>query len=207
MEQKKYYVVWNGRQRGIFDSWEECARQVIGYPAAKYKAFKTRAAAEQAFLQGHDQNHDDQAGQSQPRLLSPKVPVAESYCVDAACSGNPGPLEYRGVHTASGREIFHQGPFENGTNNIGEFLAIVHALAWLKTQGITAPVYSDSEVAIGWVKRGKCHTTLKADEKNARLFQRIARAERWLQENGVPVPLLLWDTAAWGEIPADFGRK
>lgn len=203
---RKFYVVWKGRQKGIFSSWEECAAQVVGYPGAEYKAFETLAAAERAF-QGRYQDYVGQARQTPPWLLSPKPPIAESYCVDAACSGNPGLLEYRGVHTASGREVFRQGPFENGTSNVGEFLAIVHALAWMKTQGIAAPVYSDSEIAIGWAKRGKCLTDLKPDTKNARLFDLIARAERWLQENGVPVPLLKWDTEAWGEIPADFGRK
>lgn len=202
----KFYVVWKGHQSGIFSSWEECAKQVIGYPGAEYKAFETFAAAERA-LQRSYQDYLGATTQAQPWLLSPQPPSAESYCVDAACSGNPGLLEYRGVHTTSGQEVFYEGPFENGTNNVGEFLAIVHALAWMKAQGIVAPVYSDSETAIGWVKRGKCLTDLKPDARNARLFDLIARAEQWLQKNGINVPILKWDTKAWGEIPADFRRK
>ncbi len=203
---RKFYVVWKGRQKGIFSSWEECAAQVVGYPGAVYKAFETLDAAERA-LQGRFQDYGGVKTQTQPRLLSPTPPVAESYCVDASCLGNPGLLEYRGVYTANGQEIFREGPFQNGTNNVGEFLAIVHALAWMKTQGIAAPLYTDSAIAIGWVKRGKCLTDLKPDEKNAPLFDRIARAERWPQENGIHVPILKWDTEAWGEIPADFKRK
>ncbi len=203
---EKYYVVWNGRQRGIFSTWEECARQVLGFPGAQYKAFASRGEAERA-LASEYAAYAGRPASTQRWLFAPQPPVAESYCVDAACSGNPGRLAYRGVHTASGQEIFRQGPFENGTNNIGEFLAIVHALAWMKSRGITAPIYSDSEVAIGWVQAGRCHTDLKPDEKNAPLFQLVARAERWLQENGIIAPILKWDTEAWGEIPADFHRK
>ena len=43
-------------------------------------------------------------------------PIKESIAVDAACSGNPGKMEYRGVYVADGRELFHIGPFEEGTN-------------------------------------------------------------------------------------------
>jgi len=90
----------------------------------------------------------------------PQSAIAGSYCVDAACSGSPGRLEYRGVVTSTGKEFFRQGPFENGTNNVGEFLAIVHALIWLKRKKVSSPVYSDSQTAITWVKRKACNTDL-----------------------------------------------
>jgi ribonuclease HI len=127
--------------------------------------------------------------------------------VDAACSGSPGRLEYRGVDLRSGKEIFHQGPFANGTNNIGEFLAIVHALVMLKKKGSALPVYSDSDTAITWVKAKHCNTRLAADKMNAPLFELIDRAEEWLAEHKKNNPVLKWDTQAWGEIPADFNRK
>lgn len=111
------------------------------------------------------------------------------------------------MHTTSGKELFHQGPFENGTNNIGEFLAIVHALALLKKKGITSPIYTDSEIALQWIKDKKCKTKLKKDDRNAPLFDLIDRAEMWLNENSFENPLLKWDTENWGQIPADFGRK
>jgi ribonuclease HI len=202
----KYYVVWKGRKTGIFDSWEACAEQVKGFTNAEYKAFASRDAAERAF-QG---NYDDYRGRpssSGEWLFAPEPPVAESYCVDAACSGSPGRLEYRGVHTGTGKQILRQGPFENGTNNIGEFLAIVHALAWLEQKGISAPVYSDSETAIGWVEEKKCKTKLVQETSNAPLFDLIARAEAWLSGREKTNLLLKWDTEAWGEIPADFNRK
>ncbi len=202
----KFYVVWKGRKTGIFTSWEECEAQVKGYAGAEYKSFNSRESAERAFRA----DYADYAGKpasTNAWLFAPNPPVRESLAVDAACSGSPGRLEWRGVRVDTGQKIFHQGPFENGTNNIGEFLAIVQALAWLKKQPDPAPVYSDSETAIAWVKAGRCNTDLAPDARNAPLFDLILRAEAWLAENATRNPVLKWDTQAWGEIPADFNRK
>jgi ribonuclease HI len=206
VQKMKFYVVWKGRKTGIFTAWEECAAQVKGFTGAEYKAFESRAAAERAFQEGYTAHAGKPASNGQ-WLFAPNPPIAESYCVDAACSGSPGPLEFRGVHTRTGKEIFRQGPFENGTNNVGEFLAIVHALGWLKQNRLELPIYSDSATAIGWVRKKRCNTELAADETNASLFELLQRAEDWLDENRVVVPILKWDTRAWGEIPADFNRK
>ncbi|MCX6038679.1 MAG: ribonuclease H family protein [Chloroflexi bacterium] len=205
-EKPKFYVVWKGRRTGVFSSWEACAVQVQGVTGAQYKSFTSRAAAEQA-LRGKYAAHVGKAVSSGEWLFAPNPPVAESVVVDAACSGSPGQLEYRGVDLRSGKEIFRQGPYENGTNNVGEFLAIVHALALLEEQGSALPVYSDSETAIAWVKAKQCNTELAADETNAPLFELINRAEDWLAEHKTASPILKWDTKAWGEIPADFNRK
>ncbi len=208
MSQKaKFYVVWKGRKTGIFSSWEQCATQVQGLTGARYKSFPSRAAAEQAF-KGKYFAQDGKPASGGNWLFSPNPPVADSWCVDAACSGNPGRLEYRGVDLRSGKEIFHQGPYPHGTNNVGEFLAIVHALRLLEKQkSRQLPVYSDSSTAIGWVKKKRCNTELAADEQNETLFKLIDQAEDWLAEHAVANPILKWDTKAWGEIPADFNRK
>lgn len=206
VEKPKFYVVWKGRKTGVFSSWEACAAQVHGFTGAQYKSFASRRLAEQA-LQGKYAAHVGKPVSSGEWLFAPHPPVAGSVVVDAACSGSPGRLEYRGVDLRSGKEIFRQGPYENGTNNVGEFLAIVHALVLLEGQGSAMPVYSDSDVAIGWVKKKRCNTRLAADETNAALFKLINRAEDWLAERKKINPVLKWDTKAWGEIPADFNRK
>ena len=124
-----------------------------------------------------------------------------------ACSGNPGPMEYQCIDLATGQRIFHFGP-TMGTNNIGEFLAIVHALALMEKQGIKDKViYSDSYNAILWVNKKKCKTTLEHNETTAGLHNIIARAEQWLRTHSVTTPIIKWETKKWGEIPADFGRK
>jgi len=138
--------------------------------------------------------------------LPPEV-SANAWAVDAACSGNPGPMEYQGIDLATGAQVFHFGP-QHGTNNIGEFLAIVHALALMEQRGIKGKtIYSDSYNAILWVRKKACKTKLERNEKTAALYNIIARAENWLRTHPVQVPIIQWDTRKWGDIPADFGRK
>ena len=166
MAKYKYYVVWEGRARGIFDSWEECKEQVDNFKGAKYKSFDSLEAATEAFRNAPDDYFDvmRKIGEhSRDKLSAPILPpsvIADSLSVDAACSGNPGKMEYRGVDTKSGIELFHVGPLEQGTNNIGEFLALVHGLAYLQQRDSNIPIYSDSRNAILWIKQKKCKTKL-----------------------------------------------
>jgi len=206
---QKFYVVWKGRKTGIFDRWEDCSAQVTGFVGAEYKAFERRSEAEQA-LAGKYEDYKGKAALkrvSQARLTSAGKPIVPSYAVDAACSGNPGVLEYRCVDVQTRQVIFQQGPYRKGTNNIGEFLAIVEALMLLAERGLDLPIYSDSGVAIKWVRAGKCGTVLTRDDHNTALFVRIAKAEKWLAANRPGTRILKWETDAWGEIPADYGRK
>lgn len=206
MAKAKFYVVWKGRRVGIFNTWDECSAQVSGYPGAEYKSFDSLPAAEAA-LRGRLADFKGKPASSQGWLLAPTKPLLPSISVDAACSGNPGPLEYRGVETESGKQIFKLGPYADGTNNVGEFLAIVQALVWLQEQALDWQVYSDSKNAILWIKAKKCRTKLAHTGRNAGLFDLIARAETWLAANHYSNKVLKWDTKAWGENPADFGRK
>ncbi|GAB4542460.1 MAG: ribonuclease H family protein [Anaerolineales bacterium] len=207
MSKLKYYVVWKGRKTGIFTTWAECEQQVKGYVGAQFKAFNSEAEAEAAYLA----NYDDYKGKASSHgkwKTADEKPLLPSLCVDAACSGSPGKVEYRGVNTETGEEIFRAGPYAAGTNNVGEFLAIVHALTWQAKHNVHLPIYSDSENAILWVNAGKCKTNLQHSQKNALLFALIRSAENWLAENELPEgKILKWDTSAWGENPADFGRK
>lgn len=210
MAKKKFYVVWEGVTPGVYESWTACQQQIKGYPNAKYKAFENRKEAEEAF-QGRFSDFVGKpktpgASKPAPDTRENKGIIWDSISVDAACSGNPGAMEYQGVDTKTGDQIFHQ-QFELGTNNIGEFLALVHALALLNQQGKKTPIYSDSRIALGWVKKKKCKTNLKKTAKTVRLYELIERAEKWLQTHTYPNKLLKWETERWGEIPADFGRK
>lgn len=213
-KKQKYYVVWEGREIGVFRSWSECEAQVLNFPGAKYKAFDTEQDAVEAFQNGHEDYVQMKSGRSDVTKMLPDYrnletggPQLESLAVDAACSGNPGKMEYRGVYLRSREEVFHMGPLEQGTNNVGEFLAIVHGLALMKQKGLSLPIYSDSANAISWVKQKKCKTKLARNDKNDYIFELIARAEKWLHENSYTNPVYKWETRDWGEIPADFGRK
>lgn len=94
-----------------------------------------------------------------------------------------------------------------GTNNIGEFLAIVHGLAYLKKNNLGMVLYSDSVNAINWVRAKQCRTKLAMTPETQHLYDIIRRAEAWLHNNRYTTQILKWDTDCWGEIPADFGRK
>lgn len=209
MTKQKFYVVWEGVTPGIYTSWTDCQLQIKGYDGAKFKSFDTREEAERALASSPYAYIGKNAKQKHAKPSSGILPacvIDNSLAVDAACSGNPGPMEYRGVHIASNQEIFHFGPMK-GTNNIGEFLAIVHGLALLKNKGLDMPIYSDSANAISWIRKKKCKTQLPRTEETEILFILIERAEKWLRENTYTTPILKWETKEWGEIPADFGRK
>jgi ribonuclease HI len=208
MAKQKFYVVWEGRKPGVYTSWDECKSQIDGVAGAKYKSFESRKEAETAFQSDYWKFVKKADATPKGSKPSKAAIIRESVAVDAACSGNPGDMEYQAVWVADGTKLFYQGPFPDGTNNIGEFLAIVHALALLKQQGKpNLPIYSDSKIAQGWVKKGKCNTKLEATNRNARIFELIQRAENWLAMNKITNPILKWETEVWGEIPADFGRK
>ncbi len=211
MSKQKYYVVWHGKENGVFDSWNSCKKQVMGFPGAKYKSFETKEEAEEAYKQ-HSSEFVGK-GKKKPELTAEQKrkygePIQMSISVDGACNSRTGKAEYRGVYTHNAQEIFKMGPFDDGTNNIMEFLAIVHALSYCKREEIPLPIYSDSRNAILWVQKKEVRTKQPRTVKNEPLFNLIDRALKWLNENeNFPNKILKWETKAWGEIPADFNRK
>ena len=213
-----FYVVWQGRETGVFESWAACEQQVKGV-AAKYKGFATRAEAEKALAEGADKYITPRSAtkKQEPTSLSLKDlspsemqqhgVILPALAVDAACSGNPGKMEFRGVIADTGTEVFHRGPYVGGTNNIGEFLAIVLGLAYLKKHNLPWVLYSDSKTAIAWIRQKKCKTQLEWNANNQDLFLAVRAAEKWLADNTWTTTIHKWETEKWGEIPADFGRK
>jgi ribonuclease HI len=209
-KKRKFYVVWEGRQRGVFGEWQECEAQIKGFANARFKSFDTLAEAEAAL--GTDyQDFIKPKGSVVPNpLLIPAAigkPISDSISVDAAWNTATGLVEYQGVYTQTKELIFHQGPFEDGTNNIGEFLAIVHGLAYLQKHKSELPLYTDSKTAISWIKRKHANTKLVLTPTNKPLFDLLQRAENWLANNSFTTKILKWETEYWGENPADFGRK
>ena len=207
---QKYYVVWAGEEPGIYDNWSTSKKQIDGYTGAQYKSFQTLKEAEKAFGSSpflYLGKAKKSSLISEEELKRVGRPLAQSICVDGACAGNPGLAEYRGVDTETGAEFFRQGPFPDGTNNVMEFLAIVHALAFCKQRHLDLPIYSDSKNAINWVKFKNPRTKLVVTSKNQQIFILLDRAVKWLHENDYQNKILKWETKAWGENPADFGRK
>ena len=207
----KFYTVWRGRKTGVFDSWDDCKAQVGGFEGALYKSFDSRAEATRAFADpahAHiGQNKKPASAVSPLKAAIVGQPITDSVVVDAAWNTASGDMEYQGIYLPTKQKLFAMGPYSDGTNNIGEFLAIVHALAMLHQRGSALPVYSDSKTAIGWVKKKKANTKLEETPRNAVLFELLARAETWLLNNVYANKVLKWETEYWGENPADFGRK
>ncbi|RXZ81300.1 ribonuclease H [Paenibacillaceae bacterium] len=231
MAEKKYYVVWVGKQAGVFTSWAECQAMTSGVAGAKYKSYSSKADAERAYKEGWKKHWGQSAGSksgtagsagvgkpstaAKRRTSSAGATSADSAAeidydsisVDVGTRGNPGPIEYKGVDTRTGEILFYVGPVPNGTNNLGEFIAIVHALAYLKQQGSTKTVYTDSRTALSWLKKKSAVSTLVKNESTKQIWEMTERAERWLQNNTYKNKVIKWETEKWGEIKADFGRK
>lgn len=216
-KKRKFYVVWEGREPGIYEDWEDVRDQVEGFPGAKFKSFDSQTAATIAYRG----NYADEASiieaiaahrgsrEAAEELLFDHPEInPDAIAVDGACAGNPGVMEYRGVKVNTNEEIFHVGPLPDGTNNVAEYLALVHALALLYKNGDgVTPVYSDSRTARSWIKNRGHRSKLERTSFNGRIFEMLQRADIWLHTHTFTNPVLRWDTDRWGEIPADFGRK
>lgn len=206
-KKQKFYVVWRGKKPGIYTSWPDCQKQTVGFDRAQFKSFTTKDEAEQAFAKSFEEIKDLKGKKILHELTTKDKPILKSISVDAACAGNPGRLEFQGVFTDTQTPLFARGPYEMGTVNIGEFLALVLGLAWLKKNKLDLPIYTDSLTAMAWIRRGKINTKLEWTSKNQKLLQAVHGAMKWLKENDYNTEIIKWKTDIWGEIPADYGRK
>lgn len=219
-KKRKWYVVWRGYAPGIYDNWAACERAVRGYPGAQFKGYESESAARAAFSGSYDDVRrlsgsggvSRRVGELAGGRVAVGGPQLPSVCVDAACNMRTGVMEYRCVDVETGALYFSRGPFYDTTINVGEFLALVEAIAFLnhaahRDKGALLPIYSDSRTALAWVRERHARTTMSRTAKNGQLFDLIARAEAWLKRSRYANPLLKWETRAWGEIPADYGRK
>ena len=202
MTRQKYYVVWKGNKPGIYQSWERCQNEIKNEKGALFKSFSDEAEAKKAYEQGYETYK-----KTLDFIDISDGPELNSISVDAASSGNPGTMEYQGVDTNTKEVLFKMGPFNNATNNIGEFLALVHGIAILEKDLKKRIIYSDSVTAMSWVRKKRCQTKLKRNDENEEVFILIDRATKWLKENNYSATIRKWETKKWGEIPADFGRK
>ncbi|MEI3613260.1 ribonuclease H [Pseudogracilibacillus sp. SO30301A] len=217
MAKKKYYVVWAGRKPGIYSTWTECQAQTNNFKQAKFKSFESREQAEKAYREGWEAHWGNRSSQKALKNQLKKNEASNtstsneidynSISVDVGTRGNPGPVEYQGVDTRTGEVLFSYGPISKGTNNLGEFLAIVHALAYLNKIGSNKTIYTDSQNAMKWVREKKVSTTLKRDKTTAEIWHLIDRALDWLHTHSYENKILKWETKKWGEIKADYGRK
>jgi ribonuclease HI len=162
---QKFYVVWSGRQTGIFSDWATTQKAVDGYAGARFMSFPTRAEAEQAFARG---SHSTIPAKSASRQKTRTSDVERSakhsahqfnvsiYC-DGACEPNPG-------NAGSGIVVYRAGKLAQlwfglynprGTNNTAELNALYHALRMAEAEikdGYTVEVCSDSAYSINCIR-------------------------------------------------------
>jgi ribonuclease HI len=218
-KKQKYYVVWKGHNPGVYNTWDEAKMQIQGFENAMHKSFESLEEATLAYKQNPwtfmksggestTKSTTTPKGLSIEELFKKNIISKNAIAVDAACAGNPGDVEYRGVDLTTGAELFRKGPYPQGTNNLGEFLALVHALAHCKQKGLyNKIIYSDSLTAISWVARKNVKTKLEKSSINEEIFDLTERALLWVKNNTIANKIIQWDTPSWGENPADFGRK
>lgn len=194
---KKFYVVWVGKKKGIFETWDECKQSIQGVSGAKFKSFSSKIRAQAEYY---------------GETCSPN-PGEMALTVDGACKGSTGEGEFRGVLLPSKTEVFRYGPYSGATNNIMEYLAAIRGLKWIESRGLRIPVYTDSATALHWIKdspQSECATSASVPSDSV-LFSNISKSKAWINSRVKKAELLgclrKWDTAVYGEIPADFGRK
>lgn len=218
----KYYVVFIGHNPGVYDNWDEARIQSEGFPGAVCKGYSSSESATMAYRKfiGNGERRElfnlisnsmEKLGEGEEKKESKYISHPEidedAWATDASCLGNPGKMEYRGVEVKTGKVLFNIGPFEDATNNIGEYLALVHAMALMAKEGKYHNIYTDSVTAMSWVRNKKIKTQLKSTQNNAKIFELLARASVWVNTHTFPAKILKWQTEKWGEIPADYGRK
>ncbi|MEJ0005513.1 MAG: ribonuclease H family protein [Steroidobacteraceae bacterium] len=168
---KKFYVVWAGRETGVFTDWATTDRHVNAFPDARFKSFPSRTEADQAFRSGRPASAGRRPAKASAgvtaRMELAAAPVGLQIYCDGACDPNPG-------RAGSGIAVYRDGRLEelwyglyspNGTNNTAELNALHHALLMAETAilaGQTAQILCDSTYAIncvskwavGWRKNG-----------------------------------------------------
>jgi len=208
MAKNNYYVVFVGKKIGIYDSWEKCKEQTSGYSGASFKGYIDEVSAKRAFREFQKSVSSNKTSELRKSIFDTNSEIDyDTISVDGACSGNPGLGEYQCVYTKTGEQIFIESGFEDTTNNIMEFLALVQAIKYVTENNIDTKIYSDSVTAIAWVRNKKVNSNLRPTMRNFDSKKMMDEAEKWLKNNTYKVEILKWNTKKWGEIPADFGRK
>ncbi len=209
---QKFYVVWEGRERGIFTDWDRCKAQIDKFAGARYKSFKTRAEAEAAFRGSSEasigKSHKAVARNTGkvPRTYSAaevaELPVHTKIFADGGCEPNPG-------KAGSGVAVYRDGLVDElwyglynprGTNNTAELNALHQALLMAEKEiesEVTVAIFCDSRYAIqcvtqwavswekkGWKKPGGDIKNLDLIQPAYALFTRLKKSVQVLHVNG-----------------------
>lgn len=210
---QKFYAVRKGYQTGIFLTWEVCEKYVKGYPKAEYKSFYNKDDAED-YMRGKENEYTTVTNSNSN---STHIPTGAFLAVDGGTIGGNNSngstkCQYQIYNSQTQKVELTSKPIV-GTNNIGEFLGIVKAIGILHKQNLHhIPIYSDSLIAIKWVKDKKAKTNLGNNNSSVdsivNTLDMLEAAEKFLHTISLAnFTIRKWETKSWGENPADFGRK
>ncbi len=208
---KKFYVVWRGRETGIFTDWNACKKQVDSFAGAKYKSFKTLKEAEAAF-QGESvastgaspakKNSSNQTVKTYTADEIAAMPLDTKIFTDGGCEPNPGEA---GSGVALYRkdvvyELWYGLYNPNGTNNTAELNALHQALIMAENEinkGKSVAIFCDSKYSIqcvtqwainwekkGWKKSGGEIKNLELIKEMFALHQKLKDKMQVLHVNG-----------------------
>ena len=177
---KKFYVVWQGRETGIFTDWASCKKQVDQFAGAKFKSFPNRQEAEAAFNGNSPSASRTVSKTSAPKKKSSSntvktytaneisaLAIDTKIFTDGACSPNPG-------KAGSGIAVYRDNLINElwyglynpaGTNNTAELNGLNQALILAKdelAQDQSVAIFCDSKYsiqcitqwAVNWEKKG-----------------------------------------------------
>ncbi|CAH9058473.1 Ribonuclease H [Pseudoalteromonas sp. CIP111854] len=173
---KKYYVIWTGRETGIFTTWDKCKSLVDGFAGAKYKSYSSLEEAQSAFsgklsLTPLKAKQRAKTNKSNITSLCQKeidaMPFDIKIYTDGACDPNPG-------KAGTGLAVYKQNELSElwyglyqaiGTNNTAELRGLAQALLLAKeylASNFSVVIFCDSRYSIdcvtkwaaGWEKKG-----------------------------------------------------
>lgn len=171
----KFYVVWKGRETGVFTDWTTCKRHIDKFAGAQYKSFPSKAEAEAAFAKGASgaivaatknssgtkSTATKGAGKSSAKAGLKTYTATEVQAqpeqvkifTDGGCEPNPG-------EAGSGLALYRDNSLESlwyglynpqGTNNTAELNALNQALIMAQAEidkGQSVAIFCDSQYSI-----------------------------------------------------------
>lgn len=203
MNLQKYYTVWAGLTTGVFSSWKQCQRQILGFKGARFKSFQTLTEAKAALNRRYqDRGNNERLPIQTIFQIDDTRPITNSITVNGTCNIATGEVEIQAVHTGSKHLVFWKGPYHDGTGDMAEFIAIVETLKYLKSRKLSMPIYSESSTAIKWITNREATTKLPRRASNRELYDFFDSCLAWLDDYTYYNRILKWNTKEWSRSPA-----
>ena len=201
---KKYYAVKAGHKPGIYETWDECKKNVDGYPGAQYKSFKTLKEAEDFLVTGYVYKERDTRtleevleARAQEEKEDGSASEAVAY-VDGSFNSETeeysyGMVIYHGGNVFEDSMCFNNPDMVSLRNIAGEIEGSMHAISYCLEHGIkSVDIYYDYIGIEKWAK-GEWKTNTKGttdykkyiDSVSGRIDIRFVKVKGHSGEKGI----------------------